>query len=529
MKYPNIRLFSLFIAIFTFFLSYYFYNASNLQIREAKEHLVNNLEMQYLSQVNNRKWNAQFGGVFVLPKDSLEPNKYLKNNTLMTHDGRELIKVNPAWMTRQLSEVNDNINMKFHIVSLNPLNPNNKAQGFDERALEYVEKNRLASYYEIDEKDRVVHYIGALLVTQNCLQCHANQGYKLGDYRGGISFHASAESFLDLKENLMFRRSVVIIILSTFALGMILLYRNLVIEKQTLADKVKSRTKYLQSILDANEDILIITTGTELIDANNSFMEILGYQNLDSFKEEYQCLCELFIENDEPDYLLNDGTNQWLINVLNNRNRFHKVLIKINAQHHVFKVGVQELNAEDEKLYLAQFTDITYVENEQKLLRDIAHKDALTGLANRYIFDEFLKNTILECSNSKISFSVVMIDIDNFKAINDTYGHDIGDNVLVEIAKLLSDNTRKGDLVSRWGGEEFFIIVRGQGKEVAARLAEKIRKIIDIHHFDQVEHLTCSFGVVESGYQESEESILKRADNELYRAKHNGKNQVSVG
>ena len=123
--------------------------------------------------------------------------------------------------------------------------------------------------------------------------------------------------------------------------------------------------------------------------------------------------------------------------------------------------------------------------------------------------------------------SIILLDIDDFKNINDTFGHDIGDVILKSITNLISSNIRATDTVCRWGGEEFVILLPGTHFEKAKYVANNLRKIINEHKFSVVpKEVTCSFGVASLNDDDHKESLFKRVDMSLYRAKNSGKNIV---
>ncbi|MGM0518631.1 MAG: PAS domain-containing protein [Campylobacterota bacterium] len=148
-----------------------------------------------------RSWNSSYNGIYVKKSEDIKPNKYLKNNKLLTKDNETLIKINPAWMTRQISNLmNDVSQYNYKITSLKPLNPQNKAIGFEKEALKYLEKNKNKDYYtKIDEKNESLNFMGKLIVKESCLSCHASQGYKLGEIRGGIRVSVPLDIY---KENI---------------------------------------------------------------------------------------------------------------------------------------------------------------------------------------------------------------------------------------------------------------------------------------------------------------------------------------
>jgi len=187
------------------------------------------------------------------------------------------------------------------------------------------------------------------------------------------------------------------------------------------------------------------------------------------------------------------------------------------------------------KFYVGVFSDIT----ERKLIEDELLKereqfkkqathDSLTGLSNRQSFEETLAIELERHMRHGIVFSLIMLDIDNFKNVNDTYGHDIGDITLKSVAKLLKDNVRKIDTVCRWGGEEFIILTPQTHIKGAASLAESLRELITTNIFETTGRISCSFGVVSLDESDSKDSILKRVDNALYISKQEGKNKVTL-
>ena len=165
-------------------------------------------------------------------------------------------------------------------------------------------------------------------------------------------------------------------------------------------------------------------------------------------------------------------------------------------------------------------------EESQNKLEILSITDKLTGLNNRGKIDEILKEEMNNMKINKTNLSIVLLDIDHFKLVNDTYGHHIGDVVLKGIAKILKSNIRKKDSVGRWGGEEFMIILKDTSLENATHIAERIRKTINNYDFEQVGKISASFGVIEVNEIEDEIKALNRVDKALYEAKNTGRNKV---
>ena len=166
------------------------------------------------------------------------------------------------------------------------------------------------------------------------------------------------------------------------------------------------------------------------------------------------------------------------------------------------------------------------IEDKNRQLEELLVRDHLTGLYNRTKLDEVLEYEFKRSKRYNSVFGVIMIDIDFFKKVNDTHGHQAGDTVLIEFAKLLEENSRETDTVGRWGGEEFLIIVENIDQDSILMLAEKLRASIDAYEFSIVKHKTASFGVTIYRSEDEINKIVARADIALYKAKHNGRNRV---
>lgn len=172
--------------------------------------------------------------------------------------------------------------------------------------------------------------------------------------------------------------------------------------------------------------------------------------------------------------------------------------------------------------YTAIRQDIT----DKKRAEELAITDRLTGLYNRLKLDEVLEYEISRSKRYGTALSLIILDIDHFKSVNDIYGHQIGDIVLKEVANTLLSCERESDTIGRWGGEEFLIVLPNTNLAGAMITAEKIRTAIENHLFSVVGKKTASFGVSEFLVEENENSFIERADQALYRAKSGGRNQV---
>ncbi len=172
------------------------------------------------------------------------------------------------------------------------------------------------------------------------------------------------------------------------------------------------------------------------------------------------------------------------------------------------------------------FNDITEMKRSREQFEQLASTDPLTGLANKRTLKQRLDLLVAEGARGR-RFAVIMVDIDHFKHINDGFGHQCGDEVLMRVAKALSGRVRSTDLVARYGGEEFCILLTDVDAEAAIHVADELRKVITAGDFPT--QVTASFGVCAfSPRASSTEALMLGADRALYRAKNEGRNRVSI-
>ncbi len=172
--------------------------------------------------------------------------------------------------------------------------------------------------------------------------------------------------------------------------------------------------------------------------------------------------------------------------------------------------------------------DITERKLAEEELKRLASTDKLTEAYNRTKFNEIIGREIERVKRYNQPLSIIIFDIDDFKNVNDKYGHNAGDHVLKTIADIVRKNIRKIDYFVRWGGEEFMVISSETNLKEAYLLAERIRETIENYTFEDVGKVTVSFGLTEFKENDTEDSLIKRADDAMYEAKKKGRNRVEV-
>jgi diguanylate cyclase (GGDEF)-like protein len=363
-----------------------------------------------------RKWVADHGGVYVPIDEATTPNPHLMNpeRDLTTPSGRKLTLMNPAYMTRQIHELRwRTTDIQGHLTSLKPLRPENQPDAWEAAALASFDLGEREASEQTEIEGRpYLRIMRPLMVEPTCLKCHGEQGYKVGDVRGGLSvavpmvpFQAAAGQHLTT-------------VLSSFAVLWLAGLGGITIGVSRLASRVRERAEA-----------------------------------------------------------------QAALEVANGR------------------------------------------------LEEMAATDTLTGLWNRRRLFEMAQHEFNRSRRQKAPLAALMLDIDHFKAVNDTHGHQSGDRVLAEVAKCLKDAMRAADIVARYGGEEFVVLMPDAGLIDGVACAERIRESIAnlvVSDGKDSAHVTVSVGAADSvgGGATTPEELLRQADAAMYAAKAAGRNCV---
>lgn len=294
-----------------------------------------------------------------------------------------------------------------------------------------------------------------------------------------------------------------------------------------LARRMAQADYSLRQLLDFFPNPAILVDDMEITYMNRSLAQYLGYGDYDAMATVDMGLEDFIVKMGDEAY--NGHPTAWLSAIMNDPlDRDHVVYIE-NPRHpesrpNAFAVTYNRFPGSELRLF--SFQDVSGLEDERAHLEDEAATDPLTKALNRRSFLRLLD----QAAASGQPFSLIMLDIDHFKSINDEFGHDVGDAVLREIAALVRDNIREKDTLARWGGEEFMVLSTRSDLDRARRVAERLRKSVANYSFTGVPRpITSSFGAVLHVPGESVEALTKRADKGLYKAKETGRNKVVVG
>ncbi len=322
------------------------------------------------------------------------------------------------------------------------------------------------------------------------------------------------------------------------------------IDTKKLFDSIETNTKaiilqrqneeqkaILQKIINTKKSTTIVTNFKEINFVNNAFLDFFDVENIGQFVKENRCIVDMFSEHDDfihknlldSNIKLSDNIKfgKLFYELVKNTDETKRVVLMINKffEPKSFYIDILIID-EKNGFYLLELTDITKMTIEKVVTEHKAYVDGLTGVYNRNKFEEIFTIEVDRAKRYKNPLSIAMLDIDHFKKFNDTYGHLIGDEVLIMLAQNVNSNVRKTDLFARWGGEEFVVIFRETDIDNAVKISNMLReKIYDIEH-KTAGKITASFGVTKYKDGDTLEAIFKRCDDALYKAKENGRNRV---
>ncbi|MBA3025545.1 MAG: diguanylate cyclase [Sulfurimonas sp.] len=286
--------------------------------------------------------------------------------------------------------------------------------------------------------------------------------------------------------------------------------------------EVEYKNAELERISDMMSKTVLYSTSDlngYILSVSKAFAEFTAYTEEELIGENYS----IFRHPDTPNEFYDDMWSK-----IENDEKFVGDIKNIRKDGSVywFRMTIDILlDADGKKIGYASYRqDIT----NKKKLEYISSHDVLTSLYNRREFERIFQAKIKSAQRHEETFGLAIFDIDNFKLVNDTYGHQAGDDILVTLSEYISLNIRDDDFVARWGGEEFVIMANKSNIKELEALVIKLQKGLTQISFLPIEQLTLSFGLTEYRTGDSKDTLLRRADEALYKAKRNGKNRYEV-
>ena len=289
------------------------------------------------------------------------------------------------------------------------------------------------------------------------------------------------------------------------------------------SELLKKEKEYNQNLLDLQENIIFVTDTKELLSANRALLDFFHLNSLKEFQLNHKCICESFIQDDgffSLDMVQEDKS--WVDELMELSTK-DDVLVKMiqDEQEYIFQIKASKFLDK----YILSLTDITQISQQSQQYRHEANYDELTQIYSRNMLHRVMNKKISDQQEEKYSFVFMIMDIDFFKKVNDTYGHLVGDEVLKSLTALIKKHIRTEDTFARWGGEEFILVLNAEMNK-GLEIAENLRNFIEVEHFDTVKNITCSFGITEYREKDTLDTLIHRADDALYEAKAIGRNRV---
>lgn len=292
-----------------------------------------------------------------------------------------------------------------------------------------------------------------------------------------------------------------------------------------LQKDIQLKIKQINSILNEQANIVILLDGPKIEFANKKFFEFFGYDTLELFYTDYNSICELFIGNEKFFHYKKTEDNPFWSEAIIQLPHSDRIVEMLSSKATVHEFSVN-INRYEENKYIITFTDISDTILNQIALEDKIIHDKLTGAFNREYFDKSYKKLLHLYNTENSKLAIAMLDLDKFKNVNDTYGHDVGDDILIHFVETINKNSRSEDILIRWGGEEFILILKVQSQIDLEKALLNLKNAIEFEIFPIIKRQTCSIGA--SIYQENEniQSTIKRSDECVYKAKEAGRNKV---
>ncbi|WP_331775864.1 GGDEF domain-containing response regulator [Sulfurospirillum sp. 1612] len=298
------------------------------------------------------------------------------------------------------------------------------------------------------------------------------------------------------------------------------LAENLIQQRET-----RQHQETIQNMLNNPSNLLILTDLTQVTFASPGFFDLFGVKDKEAFHDRFRTFLDIFDSSEIPSHLSikEDFLNHTLLD--KDPDKIVAILTQEGMRNYHIKVTQV---GKAQTWYLVTMWDVTNIYHEKIDAEHKANHDELTQVFSRVRFNEFYHQEFLRALRYKRALSLAVLDIDHFKAINDTFGHLVGDEVLKTLANFCQKNIRNTDFLSRWGGEEFVLILSETPIEDAFVVCEKLRIGLMELQFTKNIPVTISIGLSQLQPGDSKESLLRRADNALFKAKQLGRNQVNI-
>ena len=445
-------------------------------------------------------------------------------------------------------------------VSDRPRNPKNKANGFEMNMIEHFRINNKQNY-RFTQQENVYHFVQPLRIKPGCLQCHGKRedaipsikkrydkayGYKIGEIRGLLNIQIQEKDIFTL----LYRDFINVLILTiviylVFLAVIYLLIRKLRKDEENytrrLEEEINLKTAELQkqkdlfeTLFEKSSDGILIFDGEKFSQCNEHIVQMLGLKSKNELLEmQPSALSPEYQPDGQSSYEKSRKVMQKAFE--SGREQLEWLHRRSNGEEFISEITLTPIVLDGKRVLYVVWRDISEKKKAQKklleqtdILKYRAYHDLLTGLPNRNLFNEKLEQAIRKAEDDGSELALFFIDLDQFKQINDSLGHDVGDRILKEVAGHLREALPNEYTLSRLGGDEFTVIAEGADNreeitDLAQMILDTLRK--PIIYDSRKLYISCSIGISlypKDGSQT--QNLLKYADAAMYKAKEEGRN-----
>jgi len=299
------------------------------------------------------------------------------------------------------------------------------------------------------------------------------------------------------------------------------LSKRVSLEKSLLEDRL-----LFNQILNHQSNITIVTNFKSIKFASHSFWDMVYAKDWNEFFETYDSLLNLFVEH--PNYIYGNTVGEFLKRYYQSNDDMRLVSISSAEGPTAFYINLDVVQDISEELFIITLTDVTSLQASRLDALYHAMYDRLTKIYNRHAFEAHFDRELLRVKRYQRPMCVALFDIDYFKRFNDTFGHLVGDELLILIAQEIGNMLRSTDIFARWGGEEFVLLLSETDVDAAQKTLEAIRKKIANTHHLIAGSVTVSIGFTKAKNDDDYKTLFSRCDEALYAAKNNGRNRIEV-
>jgi diguanylate cyclase (GGDEF)-like protein/PAS domain S-box-containing protein len=479
-----------------------------------------------------RRWGTRHGGVYVPITETQASVPWLEHvagRDVTTTDGQHLTLLNPASMLRQIMDAYaEDYGVRGRITGRKYLNPGNAPDPWEALQLERFERGETKEVWEVAQLDNkpYLRHLRAMYMEPGCDKCHAVLGYKTGDMRGATGLNLPLAGYYERLDTSLHQLLLTHGAIWLFGLMGIGWTGSRLQRYDREREKNQASLRLYANMFEhSGEAILITDHDNHIVEVNPALERMTGY----AFDE---------LQGKNPRVLASGQTSHetyvamWAAlgesgfwqGELWDRHKDGGIYPKwstISAMRDA-RGGVTH--------YFAGYTDISERKDAERRIEHLAHHDALTGLFNRHSLENRLGQALLTARRADEPLAVIFIDMDRFKLINDSLGHHVGDQLLIEVAARLKASVRESDVVARLGGDEFVVVLTGMDSALdATAVTGKILTTLGQPYelCGTTLHSTPSIGVsIFPADGNDVDTLMQNADAAMYHAKEQGRNNI---